>query len=918
VDGSSYLYRAFHALPDLRTSRGEPTGALRGVVSMLRRIAEDEKPDYFAVVFDAPGKTFRDDWYPHYKANRPPMPDDLVLQIEPLHALVRAHGWPLLMIEGVEADDVIGTLATRAKADGIDTVISTSDKDLAQLVQPGIMLVNTMSNEKLDDPGVVNKFGVRADQVLDLLTLTGDAVDNVPGVPKVGPKTAAKWLNQYGSLAAIVAHADEIPGVVGENLRATLDWLPTGRKLLTVKTDCALPIVLADLVPGAPARSELKPLYERFEFKSWLRDIEGGAAEPDTGAAIADRAARQNTRRFDDAGDLEAGRPAHPPPPKVERHYETVLDMATFERWVTAIESADLVCLDTETTSLDPMTAQIVGLSFAIEPGHACYVPLTHRYPGAPDQLPIADVLARLKPWLADPAPRKLGQNLKYDEHVLANHGLALAGVAHDTLLESYVLEAHRPHDMDNLAWRHLGVKTITFAEVAGKGAKQIGFDQVALEEATAYSAEDADITLQLHRHLHPQLVAEPKLDHVYAAIEMPVREILFRMERNGVMIDAALLAAQSRELGDKALALEQQAYQLAGQPFNLASPKQLGEILFQKMKLPALRKTATGQPSTDEEVLTELAADYPLPKVLLEHRALTKLKSTYTDKLPQMVNARTGRVHTTFSQATAVTGRLASSDPNLQNIPVRTAEGRRIREAFIAPPGHAVVSADYSQIELRIMAHLSGDAALVKAFKEGADIHRATAAEIFAVPLSEVTSEQRRYIKAVNFGLIYGMGAFGLAQQLGIERSAAQQFIERYFQRYPGVAEYMQVTREFARDHGYVETVFGRRLWLPDIKAAGGPRRAGAERAAINAPMQGTAADLVKLAMIAVQGWLESEHLATKLVLQVHDELVLEVPEHELARVKKELPEKMTGVAQLSVPLVVDVGAGPNWEQAH
>ena len=914
VDGSSYLYRAFHALPDLRTSRDEPTGALRGVVSMLRRIAQDEKPDYFAVVFDAPGKTFRDDWYPEYKANRPPMPDDLVRQIVPLHEVVRAEGWPLLMIEGVEADDVIGTLALQAAAAGVDCTVSTSDKDLAQLVRPGIRLVNTMSNEKLDEAGVVAKFGVRADQVLDLLALTGDAVDNVPGVPKVGPKTAAKWLNQYGSLDAVIAHANEIPGVVGDNLRATLAWLPKGKQLLTVKTDCALPVTLPDLVPHAPEPTTLRKLYERFEFKSWLHDLGGGEA-PDVGAAIADRAARQDTRRFADAAATDT---AADPPPKVARHYDTVLDRPTFERWAAAIERAELVCLDTETTSLDPMQARIVGIAFAIEPGHACYIPLAHRYPGAPDQLPLAEVLARFAPWLADPAKRKLGQNLKYDQHVLANHGLALAGVAHDTLLESYVLEAHRPHDMDNLAWRHLGVKTIAYAEVTGKGAKQIGFDQVGIEDATAYSAEDADITLQLHRHLYPRVAAEPGLEHVYTAIELPVREILYRMERDGVMIDAALLAAQSRELGEKALALEQQAYQLAGQPFNLASPRQLGEILFNKMKLPALRKTATGQPSTDEDVLTELAADYPLPKLLLEHRALTKLKSTYTDKLPQMVNPATGRVHTTFSQATAVTGRLASSDPNLQNIPVRTAEGRRIREAFVAPLGHVVVSADYSQIELRIMAHLSGDAALVKAFREGADIHRATAADVFGIPIAQVSADQRRYIKAVNFGLIYGMGVFGLAQQLGIERAAAQQFIDKYFQRYPGVAKYMQATREFARDHGYVETVFGRRLWLPDIKAAGGPRRAAAERAAINAPMQGTAADLVKLAMIAVRGWLDREKLATKLVLQVHDELVLEVPEGELARVKAELPEKMTSVAALSVPLVVDVGSGPNWERAH
>jgi DNA polymerase-1 len=916
VDGSSYLYRAFHALPDLRTSRGEPTGALRGVVSMLRRIAEDEKPDYFAVVFDAPGRTFRDDWYPDYKANRPPMPDDLAQQIVPLHEVVRAQGWPLLMIEGVEADDVIGTLALEAATAGIDCTVSTSDKDLAQLVRPGIRLVNTMSNEKLDEAGVLAKFGVRADQVLDLLALTGDAVDNVPGVPKVGPKTAAKWLNQYGTLDGVVAHANEIPGVVGENLRAALAWLPTGKRLLTVKTDCALPVKPADLVRQPRAAAALRALYERFEFKSWLKDVpEDSRADP--GAAIADLAARDDTRRFAEARSADAGRAADAPP-AVPRNYETVLDVPAFERWMTEIERADLVCVDTETTSLDPMRAKIVGLAFAIEPGRACYVPVAHRYPGAPDQLPLAQVLARLAPWFADPARKKVGQNLKYDQHVLANHGLALAGVEHDTLLESYVLEAHRPHDMDNLAWRHLGVKTIAYAELTGKGAKQIGFEQVALDDATAYSAEDADITLQLHRHLHPRIAEDAKLDHVYRTIEMPVREVLFRMEREGVMIDAALLAAQSRELGAKAMALEQQAYELAGQPFNLASPRQLGEILFGKMKLPPLRKTGTGQPSTDEDVLTELAADYPLPKVLLEHRALTKLKSTYTDKLPQMVNPATGRVHTTFSQATAVTGRLASSDPNLQNIPVRTPEGRRIREAFVAPSGSVVVSADYSQIELRIMAHLSGDAALVKAFREGADIHRATAADVFGVPIDQVSVDQRRYIKAVNFGLIYGMGPFGLAQQLGIERAAAQQFIDRYFQRYPGVARYMQETREFARGHGYVETVFGRRLYLPDIKAAGGPRRSGAERAAINAPMQGTAADLVKLAMIAVADWIDRERLASRLVLQVHDELVLEVPSRELARVRVELPERMTSVASLSVPLVVDVGAGPNWEQAH
>ncbi len=917
VDGSSYLYRAFHALPDLRTSKGEPTGALRGVLSMLRRIAEDEKPDYFAVVFDAPGKTFRDDWYPLYKAQRPPMPEDLVRQIEPLHETVRAHGWPLLMVEGVEADDVIGTLAVRAAASGIDAVISTSDKDLAQLVRPGITLVNTMTNEKLDEAAVVAKFGVRADQILDLLTLTGDVVDNVPGVPKVGPKTAAKWISQFGSLDAVLAHASEIDGVVGENLRKTLDWLPHGKRLLTVKTDCELPVAPIDLKMGPPESDKLKALFERFEFKSWLRDVKGSDSRPESAAAIADRASGQDARKHAGAGAHDAS-VAGDAPPAVPRHYETVLDETALEKWMQAIDRAELVCFDTETTGLDPLEAKIVGLSFAMEPGRACYIPLAHRYQGAPDQLPFDATLARLAPWLADPAKKKLGQNVKYDQHVLANHGLTLEGVEHDTLLQSYVLEAHRPHDMDSLAWRHLNVKTIAYAEVAGKGAKQIGFDQVSIDDATAYSAEDADITLQLHRFLHPRVAADAKLDYVYAAIEMPVRQVLFEMEREGVMLDVSLLAAQSRELAEKVMALEQEAYQLAGQPFNLASPKQLGEILFDRMKLPTLRKTATGQPSTDEDVLTELAADYPLPKLILEHRALSKLKSTYTDKLPQMVNRRTGRVHTTFSQATAVTGRLASSDPNLQNIPVRTPEGRRIREAFVAPPGHVIVSADYSQIELRIMAHLSRDPALVKAFQEGADIHRATAADIFGVPVAEVTTDQRRYIKAVNFGLIYGMGAFGLAQQLGIERGAAQQFIDRYFQRYPGVATYMRATREFAREHGYVETVFGRRLWLPDIKAAGGPRRAGAERAAINAPMQGTAADLVKLAMIAVRDWLRQDRLATKLLLQVHDELVLEVPDAEIARVKSELPRHMTGVAKLSVPLVVDVGVGPNWEKAH
>jgi DNA polymerase I len=906
VDGSSYLYRAFHALPDLRTSRGEPTGAIRGVISMLRRLVEDGKPDHFGVVFDAPGKTFRDEWYPDYKANRTPMPEDLVRQIAPLHELIRVQGWPLIMVDGVEADDVIGTLVRAAEALGMDSVVSTGDKDLAQLISPRITLVNTMSNEILDERSVVAKFGVRADQVLDLLTLTGDAVDNVPGVPKVGPKTASKWLAQYGTLENVIAHAAEIGGVIGENLRATLAWLPQGRRLLTIKTDCALPIGLVDLTVQPADAQKLRELYERFEFKSWARDTNGGKAK---GANIAP------SPTLPPATSAQAAPVARE---AVPRNYEMVVDEAALERWVAVITRASLVCFDAETTGLDPLQARIVGLSFAVEPGRAAYIPLAHTYAGAPQQLSRDAVLARLKPWFENAQARKLGQNVKYDQHVLANHGIALAGVVHDTMLESYVLESHRQHDMDSLAGRYLDVKTITYAEVAGKGANQIGFEQVALDRATEYAAEDADITLQLHDVLHPKLVADAKLDFVYSSIEMPAREVLFRMEREGVLLDSTLLAAQSRELGERILALEKQAHQVAGQPFNLGSPKQLGEILFDRMKLPVVKKTATGQPSTDEDVLQQLAADYPLPKLLLEHRGLTKLKSTYTDKLPQMVNARTGRVHTNFGQATAVTGRLASTDPNLQNIPVRTAEGRRIREAFIAPRGHVLVSADYSQIELRIMAHLSRDASLLEAFAKGADIHRATAAEIFGVTIDEVTSEQRRYIKAVNFGLIYGMSAFGLAAQLGIERGAAQQFIDKYFARYPGVAGYMQRTRELAHAQGFVETVFGRRLWLPDINAGGGPRRQAAERAAINAPMQGTAADLIKLAMIAVQQWLDAQRLASKLLLQVHDELVLEVPDAELQLIKVELPALMSGVAKLDVPLAVDVGSGLNWEKAH
>ena len=884
---------------------------------MLRRLVLDGKPDYFAVVFDAPGKTFRDDLYVEYKSNRKAMPDDLSSQVPALHQLVRANGWPLLMIDGVEADDVIGTLAVKARAAGIDTVISTSDKDLAQLVVPGVKLVNTMSNETLDEEGVVAKFGVRPEQVLDLLTLTGDSIDNVPGVPKVGPKTAAKWLAQYGTLDNIIAHAHEFSGVIGDNLRQSLAWLPHGRTLLTVKTDCDLPVKPEDLVLAPIDVPTLRRLYQRFEFKPWLRDLPGGE-EPsaDIAGNIAKQAAREsNLSRF--VTETSAQPSAEPQAP-FPTDYKIVHDEATLARWLETIEASELTSFDTETTSLDPMTAEIVGISLSVEAGHACYIPVAHRYTGAPEQLDRDHVLALLGRWLASDAHKKVGQNVKFDQHVLSNHGITLAGADHDTLLESYVVEAHKPHDMDNLAMRHLDLKTLTYDDLTGKGASRIPFEQVPVERGAEYSAEDADIALRLHRTLYPRIAADARLSHIYSDIEIPVRDVLFRMERNGVLIDAELLVQQGRSLGERMQALEQQAYQVAGAPFNLGSPKQICEVLFERMKLPVIKKTATGQPSTDEEVLQELAANYPLPKILLDHRALSKLKSTYTDKLPLMVNARTGRVHTTYGQATAVTGRLASTDPNLQNIPVRTAEGRRIREAFIASRDHVLVSADYSQVELRIMAHLSEDAALLKAFSEGHDIHRATAAEIFGVPPSDVTADQRRYIKAVNFGLIYGMSAFGLATQLNIERSAAQQFIDKYFARYPGVAAYMRRTREFAREQGFVETVFGRRLWMPDIKAASGPRRAGAERAAINAPMQGTAADLIKLAMIAVQRWINREELATRLILQVHDELVLEVPQAELSRVERELPPLMTSVATLKAPLVVDVGHGPNWDKAH
>jgi len=930
VDASSFLYRAFHALPDLRTREGLPTGALTGMVNMLRRVRNEFPSRYAACVFDPKGPTFRDEIYPQYKANRASMPEDLAAQVPAIFEAVKALGWPLIVVDGVEADDVIGSLAVQAQTKSMSTIVVTGDKDMTQLVNDHVTLVDTMSRDGgpakvMDRAAVIEKFGVPPERIVDYLTLVGDTSDNVPGVQKVGPKTAVKWLTQYESLDGVIAAASEISGVVGENLRAALEWLPTGKVLVTIKKDCEL----SQVVPSFDTTLSWQPLDHaaisdlkaRFELDRSLRGIEnsGSSAGARTDDALGAPDTGSQYGIVSNAGTLPGtDEPAASGLFEIQGQYLCITNWADFDAFFTQLNQAQLVAVDTETTSIEARHARLVGISFSLEVGKAYYIPLAHTYAGAPAQLPADQVIERLKPWLENADAKKVGQNLKYDMHVFASLGIQMRGIAFDTLLESYVLEAHRSHDLDSLAQRHLGRKGLSYDDVTGKGAGRIGFEQVSIETATRYSGEDSDFTLHLHQVLWPKIESEPTLKHIYQEIELPAAQVLWQMEHTGIHIDAHLLTQQSEELAVKINQLEVAAHELAGQPFNLGSPKQLGEILFGKLGYAPVKKTATGAASTDEDVLEKLAEDYPLPRVLLEWRSFSKLKSTYTDKLPRMVDPRTQRVHTTFSQAVAVTGRLASSDPNLQNIPVRTPEGRRIRQAFVAPKGFKLVSADYSQIELRIMAHLSEDAGLLKAFLAGEDVHRATASEVFGVPLDQVNAEQRRYAKVINFGLIYGMSAFGLARNLGLDRSVAKNYIDQYFAKYPGVARYMDETRRVAKRQGFVETVFGRRLWLPEINSPNGPRRQGAERAAINAPMQGTAADLIKMAMVDVQRALESQGLRSRLVLQVHDELVLEVPEDEVEVIRKLLPEKMDQVARLRVPLIVSVGVGDNWDQAH
>ncbi|HYQ70513.1 MAG TPA: DNA polymerase I [Gammaproteobacteria bacterium] len=894
VDGSSYLYRAYHVpnLQRLSTAAGEPTGAVYGVINMLRSLIAEYRPEHMAVVFDARGKTFRHEMYGEYKANRPAMPDDLAVQVAPLHALVRAMGLPLLQVAGVEADDVIGTLASQANEQGIETVISTGDKDMAQLVSPHVTLVNTMSQTRLDSAGVEEKFGVPPELIIDFLALTGDSSDNIPGIPGVGPKTAARWLTSYGSLDELVAHADEIKGKAGENLRENLEGLALARRLTAIRCDVELDAGPDSLEVQPPDTGALRELYTQLDFRRWLEELgENGAAA----------AARES------GADGAVA-------------YDTVLTRASLDDWLQRLKQAGQFAFDTETTSLDYMEARIVGVSFAIRAGAAAYVPLAHDYPGAPQQLDRDEVLSLLRPLLESKEHIKIGHNLKYDRNVLANHDIILDGVRFDTMLESYVLESTATrHDMDSVAFKYLGYTTIKYEDVAGKGAKQLSFNEVPVETAAPYAAEDADITLRLHAAMWPQLTGVPALEQIYDDIEAPLVMVLSDMERTGVVVDSKRLAEQSKYLAGRIAAIEEEAHREAGQPFNLGSPKQIQALLFDTLKLPVLAKTPTGVPSTAESVLLELALDYPLPRLILDYRAFSKLKTTYTDKLPLQICPATGRVHTSYHQAVAATGRLSSSDPNLQNIPVRSEEGRRIRQAFIAAPGKVLLAADYSQIELRIMAHLSSDKGLLAAFSAGEDVHRATAAEVFGIAPEAVSNDQRRSAKAINFGLIYGMSAFGLARQLGIARGAAQEYIDRYFERYPGVHDYMEATREQARQQGYVETVFGRRLYLPDIKARNGQRRAAAERTAINAPMQGTAADIIKRAMIRVHHWLaDHPDLDARMIMQVHDELVFEVAAASCEDLRHPVIECMVGAADLQVPLVVDIGTGANWDEAH
>jgi len=902
VDGSSYLYRAFHALPELSNSHGNQTGAIYGVINMLNALINDTRPDYIAVVFDAKGKTFRDELFAEYKAHRPPMPPELRQQIEPLHKLVRALGLPCLIIPGVEADDVIGTLAKQAQEQGLVTLISTGDKDMAQLVNESVTLINTMNNSHLDTQGVNEKFGVTPSQIIDYLALIGDSADNIPGIPGVGPKTAAKWLQTHSDIDTIIAHADQIKGKIGDKLRAHLDQLPLSYQLATIKCDVELDQSPRQLIRQSPDQGALIALYQQLEFKRWLAETLN---------------AKQGTTTLGPSSPdatLDSTTSDNPDP-----DYHTIVNEIELKQWLTRLRAADVFAFDTETTSLNYMEARIVGLSFAVTAGEAAYVPLAHDYPDAPAQLALDDVLSQIKPLLEDPNQAKVGQNLKYDRNVLLNHGIDLKGIRHDTMLESYVFNSTASrHDMDSLALKYLGRATTHFEDIAGKGVKQLSFNQVAIEQAAPYAAEDADVTLQLHHFLWPQIQAHNGLQRILEEIEIPLIVVLANIERNGVLVDATMLKQQSHELSKRLSEIEQQAHELAGGTFNLNSPKQIQEILFERLQLPVTQKTPKGQPSTAESVLQELALDYPLPKLLLEYRSFSKLRSTYTDRLPEQINPHSGRVHTSYHQAVAATGRLSSSNPNLQNIPIRSPEGRRIRQAFIAPPGYSIVAADYSQIELRILAHLCNDEGLVAAFLNGQDIHRATAAEIFSIPADQVTATQRRDAKAINFGLIYGMSAFGLARQLDIERSAAQEYMKRYFQRFPQVESFMEQTRETARQQGYVETVLGRRLYLPEINSRNGQRRQYAERAAINAPMQGTAADIIKIAMLNTFNWLENDHIDARMIMQVHDELVLEVNNDILEESIPQLRHCMTSAADLSVPLTVDIGVGTNWDQAH